>query len=163
MAGSQELPIVVCLLSRWLSLGEPVEKLFLWGHSACTLDNQLLVFGGFGRHAHRNYSLLLDPISVTLKAYDLEGVPSPRFGHTSCLVGDRMFIIEGRADPERTLSDVWVLYTTKNECKLLECFGNAFPPRFVFATFLIRSIIVHLFCNKAISFSKLNPFKTQTS
>ncbi|KAK0579381.1 hypothetical protein LWI29_025454 [Acer saccharum] len=33
--------------------GEPVEKLFLWGHSACTLGNadhdyKVLIFGGFG-------------------------------------------------------------------------------------------------------------------
>ena len=56
--------------------GEPVEKLFLWGHSACTLGNadhdyKVIVFGGFrgmGRHTLRNDTLLLDPLQGTLKA-----------------------------------------------------------------------------------------------
>ncbi|XP_048317963.2 tRNA wybutosine-synthesizing protein 2/3/4 [Ziziphus jujuba] len=117
-------------------VGEPVESLFIWGHSACTLGstnhNKVLVFGGFGgmgRHGRRNNSLLLDPFFGTLKAFGVEGGPTPRLGHTSSLVGDSMFVIGGRADPEKILSDVWVLNIAKKEWKLLECSGDAFPPR----------------------------------
>lgn len=117
--------------------GEPVEKLFLWGHSACMLENttndyKILVFGGFGgmgRHARRNDFLLLDPSQGTLKAIHTEGSPSPRLGHTSSLVGDRIFIIGGRADPLNILSDVWVFNMAKSEWMLLDCAGSIFPPR----------------------------------
>ncbi|CAK7351211.1 unnamed protein product [Dovyalis caffra] len=105
--------------------GEPVEKLFLWGHSACILDrgsyNSVLVFGGFGgmgRHARRNDCFLFDPFGDKLKAIDVEGAPSPRLGHTASLVGDFVFVIGGRADPSNILNDVWVLNTAKLEWKL---------------------------------------------
>ncbi|XP_030469651.1 tRNA wybutosine-synthesizing protein 2/3/4 [Syzygium oleosum] len=117
-------------------LGEPQEKLFLWGHSACTVDwknrEELLVFGGFGgmgRHARRNDCLLLDPSSCTLETIAVRSAPSPRMGHTATLVGDQMFVIGGRTDPLNILSDVWVFNTTTNEWKLLNCNGHVFPPR----------------------------------
>ena len=117
--------------------GEPVEKLFLWGHSACTLGNadhdyKVLVFGrfgGMGRHTLRNDTLLLVPLQGTLKAIHTEGSPSPRLGQTSSLVGDCMFVIGGRGDPLNILSDVWVFSVAENEWRLLECTGSAFPPR----------------------------------
>ncbi|TXG47030.1 hypothetical protein EZV62_026324 [Acer yangbiense] len=101
--------------------GEPVEKLFLWGHSACTLGNadhdyKVLVFGGFGvmrKHSRRNDTLLLDPLQGTLKAIHTEGSPTPRLGHSSSLVGDRMFVIGGRGDPLNIMSDVLVKIQSK--------------------------------------------------
>ncbi|KAK1557761.1 hypothetical protein Q3G72_031392 [Acer saccharum] len=98
--------------------GEPVEKLFLWGHSACTLGNadhdyKVLIFGGFGgmgRHSRRNDTLLLDPLQGTLEGIHTEGSPLLRLGHASSLVGDRI--------------------VAENEWRLLECTGNAFPPSF---------------------------------
>ncbi|KAK3188377.1 hypothetical protein Dsin_027938 [Dipteronia sinensis] len=129
--------------------GEPVEKLFLWGHSACTLGNadhdyKVLVFGGFGgmgRHSRRNDTLLLDPLQGTLEAIHTEGSPSPRLGHTSSLVGDRMFVIGGRGDPLNIMSDVWVFSVAENEWRLLECTGNAFPPRHRHAAAVVGSKI----------------------
>lgn len=115
--------------------GEPIEKLFLWGHSACKLDtdsDKVLIFGGFGgmgRHARRNECLLLDLSQGTLKLICTDVSPSPRLGHTSSLIGDRMFVIGGRADPLNILSDVWVFNIAENQWKLLECGGNVFPPR----------------------------------
>ena len=91
------------------------------------LENGVLVFGGFGsvgRHARRNQSLMVDTLSGSLRAIRVESCPSSRLGHTACLVGECVFVIGGRADPEKILSDVWVLDTQKKEWKL---FWNADP------------------------------------
>lgn len=119
-------------------VGEPVEKLFLWGHSACTLDNanpkKVVVFGGFGgmgRHARRNDLLLLDPDSGTLESIKTVGdlSLSPRLGHTASVTGGCMFVIGGRTGPDKILSDVWMLDTANNHWKLIPCGGNVFLPR----------------------------------
>lgn len=137
MAGSKEVPGGCSLSVVEMEIsGEPEENIFLWGHSSCALEiknqNGVLVFGGFGgmgRHGRRRSSWLVDPLSGTLRAIDADCTPSPRLGHTSSLVGDCVFVIGGRADPEKILGDVWVLNTAKNEWKLLECSGDKFPPR----------------------------------
>ncbi|XP_027332177.1 tRNA wybutosine-synthesizing protein 2/3/4 isoform X2 [Abrus precatorius] len=130
--------LVYMLIAHFKIVGEPVEKLFLWGHSACVLDKadpkRVVVFGGFGgmgRHARRNDLLLLDPYSGNLEIISAFGCasPSPRLGHTASKVGDSMFVIGGRTGPDKILSDVWILDTTKNCWKLLECGGSVFPPR----------------------------------
>lgn len=115
--------------------GEPVEKIFLWGHSACTLDimnpEKIIIFGGFGgmgRHTRRNDTLLLNPSLGKLEVISAQGAPSPRLGHTCSMVGDLMFLIGGRADPLNILNDVWVFDIAKSEWKLLECNGCLFPP-----------------------------------
>lgn len=116
--------------------GEPKEKLFLWGHSACTLSSvdrcKVIVFGGFGgmgRHARRSDTFLLDLLDGTLKEINVVDRPSPCLGHTSSMIGDCLYVIGGRNDPMNILSDVWVLDTVKSEWRLLECTGSAFPPR----------------------------------
>lgn len=115
-----------------------MEKLFLWGHSACALDNanhkKVVVYGGFGgpgRHARRNDLLLLDPYSGSLETISTSGCasPYPRLGHTASLVGDCMFVIGGRTGPDKILSDVWSFDTTNSCWKLLQCGGSVFPPR----------------------------------
>ncbi|OVA06603.1 tRNA transferase Trm5/Tyw2 [Macleaya cordata] len=128
--------------------GEPVDKLFLWGHSACTLKNihlnKVLVFGGFGglgRHSRRNDTLILDPQSGTLEAINADGPPSPRLGHTSLVVGECVFVIGGREDPTKILNDVWVFNTAKNEWRLLECTGSMFPSRHRHAAAVVGSKI----------------------
>ncbi|KAL7213528.1 hypothetical protein ACSBR2_016123 [Camellia fascicularis] len=139
----------ICLpMVPMVIVGEPVEKLFLWGHSACTLDDinhkKVLIFGGFGgmgRHARRNESLLLDPLCGKLETISVQRAPAPRVGHTSLMVGDLMFLIGGRADPVNTLNDIWVLNTETSEWKLLECTGTVFPPRHRHAAAVIDSKI----------------------
>ncbi|KAM1108590.1 hypothetical protein ACFX2B_005165 [Malus domestica] len=148
-SGSKEVPGGCSLSVVEMEIaGEPEENLFLWGHSSCALEiknrNGVLVFGGFGgmgRHGRRSSSWLVDPLSGTLRAIDADGTPSPRLGHTTSLVGDCVFVIGGRADPEKILSDVWVLNTAKNEWKLLECSGDKFPPRHRHAAAVIGSKI----------------------
>lgn len=148
MAGPVGVASCIPSISQVLVVGEPVGKLFLWGHSSCALDNEdrkeIFVFGGFGgmgRHVRRNELLLLDPILGTLRAVDTEASPSPRLGHTSSLVKDQMFVIGGRADPLKILSDIWVFNTAKDEWRKLECIGNIFPPRHRHAAAVIGSKI----------------------
>ncbi|KAK1680165.1 hypothetical protein QYE76_041013 [Lolium multiflorum] len=116
--------------------GEPIEKLFLWGQSACTLtvggEQCVLTFGGFGgpgRHSRRNYSLLLDPKSGLLTEIIVKDTPSPRLGHTITAVGNHIYAIGGRAGPSEILDDVWVLQSTENRWSRVECSGNIFQPR----------------------------------
>ncbi|KAL9285717.1 TRNA wybutosine-synthesizing protein/4 [Arabidopsis thaliana] len=123
-------------LEKLSIVGEPVEKLHLWGHSACTIDEsdrkEVIVFGGFGgfgRHARRNESLLLDPSCGTLKLIAVNESPSARLGHTASMVGDIIFVIGGRADPLNILNDVWRLDMSKGEWSSQRCVGSEFPPR----------------------------------
>ncbi|AEE82410.1 Met-10+ like family protein / kelch repeat-containing protein [Arabidopsis thaliana] len=123
-------------LEKLSIVGEPVEKLHLWGHSACTIDEsdrkEVIVFGGFGgfgRHARRNESLLLNPSCGTLKLIAVNESPSARLGHTASMVGDFMFVIGGRADPLNILNDVWRLDISTGEWSSQRCVGSEFPPR----------------------------------
>ncbi|XP_031253784.1 tRNA wybutosine-synthesizing protein 2/3/4 isoform X1 [Pistacia vera] len=145
--------------------GDPIEKSYLWGHSACTLgttncDYKILVFGGFGgmgRHGRRNDTLLLDPLQGTLKVIHAESFPSPRLGHTSSLVGDRMFVIGGRDHPLNILSDVWVFNINNNAWTLVECAGCVFPPRHRHAAAVVGSkIYVFGGLNNGTIFSSLH-------
>lgn len=120
-------------LSPFKVVGEPVESLFFWGHSTCTLhQKKVIIFGGFGgigRHARRNDLLFVDKESGVVEKIASVGAPPPRLGHTSSLVGDSMYVIGGRADPLNILNDVWVFNVPKKEWKLLQCSGSLFPPR----------------------------------
>ncbi|KAF5729052.1 Met-10+ like family protein / kelch repeat-containing protein putative isoform 1 [Tripterygium wilfordii] len=150
-------------------VSEPTEKLFRWGHSACTFSNtnrkEVLVFGGFGgigRHARRNDCLLLDTLSGALKAIYIEGAPSPRLGHTSSLIRDSMFTIGGRADPLNILSDLWVLNMATNKWELRECSGVSFPPRHRHAAAVVGSnIYVHGGLNNDTIYSSLYVLNTE--
>ncbi|KAF9589011.1 hypothetical protein IFM89_018250 [Coptis chinensis] len=154
-----------------LTIGEPVDKLFLWGHSACTLYNSLqqkvLIFGGFGglgRHARRNDTLTLDLQSGALKVISVEGPPSPRLGHTSSVVGEHVFVIGGRGDPTKILNDVWVFNTSKNQWKLLECSGSVFLPRHRHAAAVVGSkIYVFGGLNNEIIYSSMYVLDSENS
>ncbi|KAI7757017.1 hypothetical protein M8C21_004039, partial [Ambrosia artemisiifolia] len=129
------VPELILPIKPMVITGEPVEKLHLWGHSACMLETtknpkSVLVFGGFGgigRHARRKDSWLLDLVSGQLQLLDFSSTPSPRLGHTASLAGELMFVVGGRADPGNVLNDVWVLNTTNNEWKQVQCTGIGFP------------------------------------
>ncbi|MQL85853.1 hypothetical protein Taro_018370 [Colocasia esculenta] len=129
-------------------IGEPIEKLFVWGHSACNFSksnqSHILVFGGFGglgRHARRNTTLLLDPGSGLLRDINAQGSPCPRLGHTSSVVGICVFVIGGRGDPTQIFNDVWSLDTVENKWMLLECGGSVFHRRHRHAAAVIGSKI----------------------
>lgn len=121
-----------------MTVGEPSEKIFLWGQSAWTLNNnktkQIVLFGGFGgigRHARRNYVVMFDPQSGQLNEIDTKGPPSARLGHTSTVLGNQVFIIGGRSGPTQILNDVWVLDILENRWTLKECPGSMLQPRLV--------------------------------
>jgi tRNA wybutosine-synthesizing protein 3 len=128
-----------CLISvtELETSGEPIEKLFLWGQSACALtvggEQFVLTFGGFGgpgRHSRRNYSLLLNPKSGLLTEISVKDTPSPRMGHTITAVGNHIYAIGGRAGPSEILDDVWVLQSTENRWSRVKCSGSIFQPRY---------------------------------
>ncbi|XP_073302824.1 tRNA wybutosine-synthesizing protein 2/3/4 [Primulina huaijiensis] len=125
--------------------GEPVERLFLWGHSACSVDQKkILIFGGFGgigRHERKNDLVLLDAQSGMVEIVAVMGTPSARLGHTCSVVGDFMYVIGGRADPLNILNDVWVFDMANNEWKFLQCSGSLFPPRHRHAAAVVGSKI----------------------
>ncbi|XP_051125292.1 tRNA wybutosine-synthesizing protein 2/3/4 isoform X2 [Andrographis paniculata] len=132
-------------LSVFEVTGEPVERLFLWGHSACVLDKEKVAvfggFGGFGRHARRNDLLLIDTESGIVDVVCVARAPSPRLGHTSSVIGDFMYVIGGRAGPTNILNEVWVFSKAKKEWKLLQCSGSFFPPRHRHAAAVVDSKI----------------------
>ncbi|KAG8080376.1 hypothetical protein GUJ93_ZPchr0007g3241 [Zizania palustris] len=116
--------------------GEPIEKLFLWGQSACALtvgtEHHVLTFGGFGgpgRHARRNYALLLNHRSGLLTEIKVTESPSPRMGHTVTVVGNDIYVVGGRGGPSEILDDVWVLQNSKNRWSRVDCSGDFFRPR----------------------------------
>ncbi|XP_074579781.1 tRNA wybutosine-synthesizing protein 2/3/4 [Curcuma longa] len=167
ISGTSRCSISVVMLKI---LGEPNEKLSLWGQSACVLSSggkeQVFVFGGFGglgRHSRQNYSLLLDSQSGILTEIEVANSPSPRMGHTALLVGSCIFVIGGRAGPLEILNDVWILETTKNTWSLLQCSGHFFNPRHRHTATVIDSKI-YIFgglCNEVI-YSSMNILDTQT-
>ncbi|KAG0481543.1 hypothetical protein HPP92_012401 [Vanilla planifolia] len=110
-------------------VGEPIEKLLLWGHSAsplvCNGRKEVVVYGGFGgigQHARRNYTLLLDIQSGMLKQIDAAESPSARVG-----------------GPNQIFNDVWVLKVSENRWTLINCGGSAFHPRHRHATAAVGS------------------------
>lgn len=136
MTGSSQVPDVKLSISPIVIVGEAMERLFLWGHSACTLSDanhiKVLIFGGFGgigRHARRNDLLLLNLEGGQTEVVNVQEAPCPRIGHTSSTVGDSMYVIGGRADPLNILNDVWVFRTGTREWSLLHCSGSQFYPR----------------------------------
>ncbi|KAL2931413.1 tRNA wybutosine-synthesizing protein 2/3/4 [Bienertia sinuspersici] len=127
-------------------VGEHVERLFLWGHSSCTICNadskEILIYGGFGgtgRHARRNDCLLLDPLSGRLSVLTVKGSPSPRMGHTSSLVGGLMVVLGGRADPTNILDDLWIFNIADAEWKLVGNTSDVFAPRHRHAAAVVGS------------------------
>lgn len=134
--------------------GESIERLFLWGHSASTVDNvdnkKVLIFGGFGgigRHARRDDLLLLDIESGRMEVIDVLNAPCPRVGHTSSMIGDSMYVIGGRADPLNILNDVWVFNVTKKDWRLLECSNSPFLPRCCLCLLFFNGYCVKCFCS----------------
>lgn len=149
--------------------GESIERLFLWGHSASTMDDvdkkKLLIFGGFGgmgRHARRHDLLLLALECGRMEVLDVLDAPCPRVGHTSSMIGDSMYVIGGRADPSNILNDVWVFNVTKSDWRLLECSGTPFLPRHRHAAAAVGSkIYVFGGIHSDMIFSSLYVFDTQ--
>ncbi|XP_058094324.1 tRNA wybutosine-synthesizing protein 2/3/4 isoform X2 [Magnolia sinica] len=168
--GLSQAPGLCLFAVKMTIIGEPVEKLFLWGQTASKFSithcKQILVFGGFGglgRHSRRNDSLMLDPQSGTLKMINADGPPSPRLGHTFSVIGEQVFVIGGRGDPTQILNDVWVLNLSENRWKLLECTGSVFHPRHRHAAGVAGSkIYVYGGLNNDMIYSCMHIFDTKS-
>lgn len=165
-SGSEVAPDVNVHTVKLVISGESIERLFLWGHSASTVDNKkVLIFGGFGgmgRHARRDDLLLLDLECGKMEVIDVLDAPCPRVGHTSSMIGDSMYVIAGRADPSNILNDVWVFNVTKKDWRLLECSGTPFLPRHRHAAAAVGSrIYVFGGIHSDMIYSSLCVFDTQ--
>ncbi|PHT48934.1 tRNA wybutosine-synthesizing protein 2/3/4 [Capsicum baccatum] len=165
-SGSEVAPDVDQHTVKLVISGESIERLFLWGHSASSVDNKkVLIFGGFGgigRHARRHDLLLLDLESGRLEVIDVLDAPCPRVGHTSSVIGNSMYLIGGRADPSNILNDVWIFNVTKKDWRLLECSGSPFLPRHRHAAAAVGSrIYVFGGIHNDMIYSSLYAFDTQ--
>ncbi|KAH0674657.1 tRNA wybutosine-synthesizing protein 2/3/4 [Solanum tuberosum] len=168
-SGSEVAPDINLHTVKLVISGESIERLFLWGHSASTMDDvdkkKLLIFGGFGgmgRHARRHDLLLLALECGRMEVLDVLDAPCPRVGHTSSMIGDSMYVIGGRADPSNILNDVWVFNVTKSDWRLLECSGTPFLPRHRHAAAAVGSkIYVFGGIHSDMIFSSLYVFDTQ--
>ncbi|XP_009607250.1 tRNA wybutosine-synthesizing protein 2/3/4 [Nicotiana tomentosiformis] len=168
-SGSEVAPEINLHTVKLVISGESIERLFLWGHSASTVDNvdnkKVLIFGGFGgigRHARRDDLLLLDIESGRMEVIDVLNAPCPRVGHTSSMIGDSMYVIGGRADPLNILNDVWVFNVTKKDWRLLECSNSPFLPRHRHAAAAVGSrIYVFGGIQNDLIFSSVYVFDTQ--
>ncbi|KAM7264602.1 hypothetical protein ACFE04_002285 [Oxalis oulophora] len=168
--GTEGLSVCSLSITPLMIAGEPIEKLFLWGHSACALNNsdrkEIFIFGGFGgmgRHERKNDAFLLDPSLGTLQVMSTKCAPSPRLGHTSSLVRDNVFMIGGRADPLNILNDVWVFSTAMNEWKLAGCSGDDFLNRHRHASAVIGAdVYVFGGLNNDRIFSSLHVLNTDS-
>ncbi|CAO2842541.1 unnamed protein product [Amaranthus hypochondriacus] len=150
--------------------GDQAERLFLWGHSSCSVYNadryEILIYGGFGgvgRHARRSDCILLDPSSERFSVLNVEDSPSPRMGHTSSLSGGLMIVIGGRADPTNILDDIWIFDITKAQWKFVRNTNDVFAPRHRHAAAVVGSkIYVFGGLNNNILYSSLLVLDVET-
>ncbi|KAK9681561.1 hypothetical protein RND81_10G011000 [Saponaria officinalis] len=163
MTGSLGYPRFSLAVVPMEIVGESTERLFLWGHSSCSIsnadENEVLIYGGFGgvgRHARRSDCLLFNLSSGKLVDMQVKGSPSAHLGHTSSVVGGSMFVIGGRADPANILGELWIFDFAKTEWKLVSNSSDAFTPRHRHAAAVVGSkIYVFGGLNKSMLYSSL--------
>eukprot|EP00210_Caulerpa_lentillifera_P009018 g8607.t1 len=95
---------------------EDERHLQRWGHSVCCIRNQFVVFGGYGgqsSHQRLNDIVCFNSVSKTIHFPVISGtIPAPRMHHTATTLGDSIYIIGGRSNPQTALEDVFKLDTT---------------------------------------------------
>lgn len=84
------------------------------GHSAILADTQLVLFGGHyygkGGFVYLNDVHVLDVETSTWHDVRCAGEPPPpRYGHTSTLVGRRMFVFGGKGENNAIMKDMYFL------------------------------------------------------
>ncbi|KAL3678169.1 hypothetical protein R1sor_021125 [Riccia sorocarpa] len=134
--------------------GEPVEKLYRWGHSTCILDgteelratqsNSVIIYGGYGgpeRHKRLNDLLMLNVDEGILRSMQTVGAPAPVMAHTASRVSELMVVIGGRRDPSCILNTVTALDLKSFEWKSPDINGDEFSPRHRHAAVTVGSKI----------------------
>jgi hypothetical protein len=82
------------------------------GITACYADNKLVVFGGHfyvgdGKFEYSDETWLLDIKNCKWHKMTCSGqLPAPRYGHSACIIGSRMFIFGGRGENGALYKDV---------------------------------------------------------
>ncbi|KAK0578621.1 hypothetical protein LWI29_013299 [Acer saccharum] len=145
---------------------EPVEKLFLCGHSACTLGNadhdyKVLIFGGFGGHRHAAavvgskiyvFAGLTDnAISSSLHVLDIDNLqwkelsvsgewPCARHSHSMVAYGSQIYMFGGY-NGKKILGDLYSFDVHKCLWKKEEVAGKSPHARFSHSMFLYKNYL----------------------
>ncbi|KAK1556548.1 hypothetical protein Q3G72_007287 [Acer saccharum] len=153
--GPAGVPSCSLNISQMAISGEPVEKLFLWGHSACTLGNadhdyKVLIFGGFGGHRHAAavvgskiyvFAGLTDnAISSSLHVLDTDNLqwkelsvsgewPCARHSHSMVACGSQIYMFGGY-NGKKILGDLYSFDVHKCLWKKEEVAGKSPHARF---------------------------------
>ncbi|KAM3918745.1 kelch domain-containing protein 1-like [Leptodactylus fuscus] len=82
------------------------------GHSACLLDRELYVFGGWDTPVCYNDLYLLDLGFMEFSAVEVNGSsPTPRCWHSAAPVSKSRFLIHGGYDGNQALNDTYIFNT----------------------------------------------------
>ena len=119
------------------------------GHSAVTVENQIIIFGGSsyvsgGKFAYYNDTRMLDTRNRLWHEMHCSGeTPAPRYGHSAELVGSRMFVWGGRGEAG-TLQDISFLDLVEWTWISVSVTSASPAPRFFHASLLLgRKIVIH--------------------
>jgi len=127
-------------LLEWRALkveGQPPGELF--AHSACTVDDKIWLFGGYGgQYLEDVYTW--QPDSMIWRKETITGqLPHKRCAHTSSVIKKCLYIFGG-FDGKKQYNDLYILDTEERHCKKVETI-NTPPPHCYHAAAVIGNKI----------------------
>lgn len=146
------------------SLGEAFPAIS--DHRMIKWGNKLLLIGGYSKNSSDNMSVRFIDLETHLcGVVDASGnVPVSRGGHSSTLVGSRVFVFGGEDKKRRLLNDLHVLDLETMTWDVVETSQTRPVPRFdhTAATHSDRYLLVFGGCSHSIFFSDLHILDLQT-
>jgi N-acetylneuraminic acid mutarotase len=118
------------------------------GHTAVVIKTDLIFFGGHhysggGKFTYYNDTTVLDLETNTWHVVKCGGTkPSPRYGHTASVIGNRMYIFGGKGPDEKLYNDIFFLDTLSWCWIELSSTTAPPPPRFGHAETVVGDKIV---------------------
>jgi N-acetylneuraminic acid mutarotase len=117
---------------KWLKVSKenPFGDFDLYYHSAIVYQNSMIVFGGFHDNQQKN-----DLYSFDLITYEWRNItnqldpnlPTPRYEHGSCLVGQHEMIVIGGRNSNISFKDMYMYNFKKAKWSKIDYFGEPFP------------------------------------
>jgi N-acetylneuraminic acid mutarotase len=100
-------------------------------HTAVVYKSNMIVFGGFASSGRTNnvWIFSTDEKKWTLREQgdDPRRFPCPRTGHTSCVIGDTMWVFGGQDDETNKLNDIWAYTITSDVWERIDCEESSRP------------------------------------